>query len=264
MPDSPHAPWALRGGFSRAVLFLHGILGSPSQFRAMGQVLHAAGWDCAAALLPGHGGAQADFSPARSADWLEAARREVDGMTKEYGRVVIFAHSMGCLLALQIAAQNASVRGLILLSPALSPKVSPRQVRHAAHVLFADPARDGTAHAAYREAFSVQRGPVWGYLRWALPLFSLARLSRAARSALPEVRCPVLALQGARDESVRRSGIRKLARALPGARTAWLPDSGHICFSPADAQKIGEETLNFLAQIDPASRAEAVNPSSSD
>ncbi len=260
MQSSPHAPWALRGGFPRAVLFLHGIMGSPAQFHALGKVLHAAGWDCVAALLPGHGGSQGDFAGARSAEWRQGAEQAIAEACAAYSHVVVFAHSMGCLLALEAAARGTALDGLVLLSPALAPRVTPQQVGYSLRILFSKPANDDDILAAYRQANSIQSGPLWGYLRWAAPMLSLTRLSRTTRSCLRDVRCPVLVLQASYDESVGSSGVRRLARALPEARVVWLPSSGHIYFAPADAQKIGEETLGFLADIDSQG---ATNPSSS-
>lgn len=258
MSESPHAPWSLRAGHPRVVLFLHGIMGSPAQFRALGQVLHAAGWDCSAALLAGHGGAQGDFSGSRRSHWLQSAQSAIAEAAGEHRTVVVFGHSMGCLLALECAARGAPIAGLALLSPALYAKVSLTQGRRSLRTLFGRAARDDQAQAVYRSTFSIARGPVLGYVRWIAPMLSLARLSRAARKALGEIRCPVLVIQSRRDESVRRAGVHKIARALTEARVVWLADSGHIHFTADDAKKIGEETLAFLAQFD------AVNPSSLD
>ncbi len=249
MPLSAHEPWSLRGGFPRAVIFLHGILGSPAQFRALGAVLHAAGWDCEAALLPGHGGSPDHFAATRSAQWQAEAMRLLAEAADAYELVVVFAHSMGCLLALQAAVSGARVAGLVLLCPALLPKLSPRQARYALRTLFAPPRQDDATDAAYRAFFSVERGAVLGYARWALPLLSLTRLSRATRRIVGSVRCPVLVLQPTRDESVRRASARFLQQKIRGARVVWLPRSGHMYFAPEDAERIGEETLLFLSQI---------------
>lgn len=248
--STSHAPWSLRGGFPRAVVFVHGIMGSPAQFRALGQVLHAAGWDCIALCLPGHGGSAAEFASARATHWVQSFADALAQEAAHYTHLVLFAHSLGGLLSLQAAARGQrGIAGLVLLCPALSLKVSPWQAWRSARVLYGNPVRDDALLAAYRAAYSIERGHPLAYLRWIRPLIDLARLARSTWPLLPAVHCPMLALQSAHDESVRKAGVQKLQRLLPQARVVWLAHSTHVYFTPEDAVQIGEETLAFLHQI---------------
>ena len=69
---------------------------------------------------------------------------------------------------------------------------------------------------------------------------SLSRTSRRAyvtsiaalagfdvRDRLANVRCPTLVVAGDRDSTVALEAKQELARAIPGARFALVPDSGH-------------------------------------
>lgn len=248
--SATHAPWSLRGGFPRAVVFVHGIMGSPAQFRALGKVLYAAGWDCIALCLPGHGGSAEEFASARGAHWTQSFTQALAEEAPRYTQLVLFAHSLGGLLSIQAAAREQHrIAGIVLLCPALLLKVSPWQAWRSARVLYGNPARDDALLAAYRAAYSVGRGKPLAYLRWVAPLLDLARLARSTWPLVPAVHCPVLALQSAHDESVRKVGVKKLQRLLPAARIVWLAHSTHVYFTPEDAVKIGEETLAFLDGI---------------
>lgn len=249
MTENPHAPWSLCAGHHRALVFVHGIFGSPAQFRALGRLAHAAGWDCHALLLPGHGGSAADFAAARRSAWQRHVDEALGELAPRYETIVVFGHSLGGLLALRATAKRPSV-GLMLLCPAIAPKPSPVQAWRSARVLWGDPARDTARHRAYREAYSVGKARWYEFPRWLWPMWELLRTAHETGRLLTKVRCPALVLQAAHDESLWGGGARRLTATLPQARLVWLPSSTHIYFPPEDAEVIGREMVTFLSKLD--------------
>jgi len=68
------------------------------------------------------------------------------------------------------------------------------------------------------------------------------------RPLLPRIACPVLAIAAADDEIMPLERMRALADAIPGARLAVVPDSGHVLV----IERAGEFVslcLDFLAEV---------------
>lgn len=101
-------------GAACAVLFVHGILGSPAQFAPF-LPLVPQDWSFCNLLLQGHGGGARDFSAASMAVWREQTRQAFAELRAQHETVVIAAHSMGTLFAVQEAVRSP-VEGLFLLN----------------------------------------------------------------------------------------------------------------------------------------------------
>ena len=116
-------------GAACAVLFVHGILGSPAQFAPF-LPLVPQDWSFCNLLLQGHGGGARDFSAASMAVWREQTRQAFAELRARHETVVIAAHSMGTLFAVQEAVRSP-VEGLFLLNVPLHVHVRPRALRNA-------------------------------------------------------------------------------------------------------------------------------------
>ena len=92
-------------GAACAVLFVHGILGSPAQFAPF-LPLVPQDWSFCNLLLQGHGGGARDFSAASMAVWREQTRQAFAELRAQHETVVIAAHSMGTLFAVQEAVRS--------------------------------------------------------------------------------------------------------------------------------------------------------------
>ena len=101
-------------GAACVVLFVHDILGSPAQFAPF-LPLVPQDWSFCNLLLQGHGGGARDFSAASMAVWREQTRQAFAELRARHETVVIAAHSMGTLFAVQEAVRSP-VEGLFLLN----------------------------------------------------------------------------------------------------------------------------------------------------
>jgi pimeloyl-ACP methyl ester carboxylesterase len=68
------------------------------------------------------------------------------------------------------------------------------------------------------------------------------------RPLLPRIACPVLAVAAEKDEIMPLERMRALAAAIPGARLAVVPDSGHVLVVER-AEKFATLCLDFLAEV---------------
>jgi len=160
-------------------------------------------------------------------------------------RAHVVGLSLGGCVALTLAVEApARVRSLVVVNgfARLRPSGARGALRGAARALLALAApmplvaawvareafpRD--EHAALRAAATAR---IAGMTRaqYLASLVALVRFDVGAR--LAEIRCPTLIVAGARDTTVPLAAKEAIAAAIPHARLALLPESGHV--SPHD------------------------------
>lgn len=94
-------------GAKNAVLFLHGICGTPDHFRKLLPLEEQVpqNWSVYNVLMDGHGKQVEDFSRSSMQQWKEQVFRIFDDLCSNHEKVIIVGHSMGTLFALQMACR---------------------------------------------------------------------------------------------------------------------------------------------------------------
>lgn len=244
----PHRPYRrdVPGG-KNAVLFLHGIVGTPDHFLPLLPLLPE---DCACSslLLAGHGGSAQDFAKASMAQWEDQVDSALSDLRARYENVVIVGHSMGCLLAIRAAlADPCGLRALFLLAPPLFIDFRLRALRAPIRVgLDCIPEDDEEAHWA-RAACSIEPNrflPV--YLGWISKYVALFALSRSTRKSVSRLAVPTTALFSARDEMVDSVRSRERLLSCPLAQAETLAESTHLHYPPDDLVQMQDCFLGVL------------------
>ena len=109
------------------VLLLHGMSDSPYSLRAIGQALHARGYQVLGLRLPGHGTAPSGLTRVRWEDMAAATRLGMAHLAAELGDkpIHIIGYSTGAALALDLTLDALAGKGapvpasLVLVSPAV-------------------------------------------------------------------------------------------------------------------------------------------------
>ena len=231
----PHRPYRrdVPGG-KNAVLFLHGIVGTPDHFLPLLPLLPE---DCAclSLLLAGHGGSAQDFAKASMAQWEDQVDSALSDLRARYENVVIAGHSMGCLLAIRAAlADPCGLRALW----------APIRVG-----LDCIPEDDEEAHWA-RAACSIEPNrflPV--YLGWISKYAALFALSRSTRKSVSRLAVPTTALFSARDEMVDSVRSRERLLSCPLAQAETLAESTHLHYPPDDLVQVQDCFLGVLRAV---------------
>ena len=233
-------------GSDTAVLFLHGILGTPSHFKEL-MPLVPDGWSFSAPLLPGHGGSTRDFTKSSLAEWRQAAEDAAMQLLRTHKQIFIAAHSMGTLFAIRLAVKDPqAVRGLFLLAPPLKLGVKAAAAENMAKLYFNCIREDDLPAIAARDACSVSLSKnILEYLGWVPRYLELFREIRAVRKLTEEIEVPVMVFQSARDELVSRK-----AAVYFGESTRYyvLPDSRHYYYAPEDRETMLRAFQDFLRQ----------------
>lgn len=243
-------------GAGSTLLLLHGLGASAADWA---RVLPRLGARHRVLLLdlPGHG-----RSPrARGRPSVEAMAAGVETALARLGEssVHVVGLSLGGCVGLALALRAPGrVRSLTLVNA--FARVRPHGMRGVARMmarltlLAVAPMRVLAAHLArglfprpdqralYLEAVaSLARGSRRSYLAG---MRALAAFD--ARARLAEVRCPVLVIAGADDTTIPLAAKTAVADAIPGARLAIVPDSGHA--TPYDQpQAFSDAVLEFVA-----------------
>ncbi len=100
-----NAEFRMKGG-DAGVLLIHGLTGTPTEMRWVGQGLNRAGFTVYGMQLAGHCGDEDDLLDTRWQDWIQSVRDAVDQFRPTVSHLFVAGLSMGAVLALKIAIER--------------------------------------------------------------------------------------------------------------------------------------------------------------
>jgi len=109
-------PFHLKGTCDTCVILVHGWSSTPYEMRVLGEQLNSEGLGVDAPLLSGHGTQSEHLENVSWDKWVDDVEKTYSRVKKQYSKVYIGGMSIGGTLALHVAAKNADVDGLILMS----------------------------------------------------------------------------------------------------------------------------------------------------
>ncbi|MHB1667890.1 alpha/beta fold hydrolase [Thiomonas sp.] len=222
--------WIAGAAVAPLLIFLHEGLGSLSMWKDFPQRLcEAAGCRGLVYSRPGYGASTPrhdgetwlpDFMHRQAYEVLPALLAAL-GVDPKRDRPWLFGHSDGGSIALLYAAHFPDqVAGAIVLAPHIMvEQLSVDSIEQARLAYLETDLRRRLAryHADPDSAF-------WGWNRiWLDPRFR----NWSIEDEVPQIRCPLLAMQGLDDEYGTLEQIHGIARRLPQARLLEIPDCGH-------------------------------------
>ena len=233
-------------GGKPTLVFLHEGLGSIRQWRDFpAQVAAASG--CRALVYDRYGYGQSDVlaEPRRTVRFMhDEALVSLPGLLDGLGieNPLLIGHSDGASIALIHAGAGHSVRGVVAMAPhVFIEPVCLSSIRKATETFEATdlPARLGRYHRDVRKTFHG-----WADV-WLDPHFEGWDI-RA--DYLPNVRCPVLAVQGCDDEYGTMAQLDEIAARVKGpCELLKLADCGHAPFRDRPDEVL-KKTVGFIAR----------------
>lgn len=244
-------------GNSPVLVFLHEGLGSVRMWRDWPERL-CAQLGCAGLVYSRQGYGQSDPVPnVRGPSGQTHGRRHgrllPDYMHREAFEVlpallqalgiaqpVLLGHSDGGTIAL-LHASRFEVRGCIVMAPHV--KVEPVSLQAI------DGARQAFEQGSLRERLAAYHADVdCAFWQWNDVWLSPAFAGFDIRADLPDIRSPLLAIQGVDDPYGTLAQIEDIAQAVPHTRLLTLPDCGH---SPHRDQPeaVAQAVSNFMASL---------------
>ena len=225
-------------GSSVAVLMIHGIAGTPAHFRDLIPALPE-NWTVHNILLDGHGKSVRDFSLSSMEKWRSQAFRELEQLLETHEKVILVAHSMGTLFAIQAAVAHPDrIPFLLLLNVPTRPRVRlssvPVYLRVNRGNLRLD---DIPAWDLYNSTSIYLEKQIWKYLSWTPRGAELLLEIRKTRQLLPQLQVPAQAFHSQKDELVSNRSKKDLM-GHPYIQLHSLSQSGHFRYTPEDTETI--------------------------
>lgn len=217
-----------------AVLFVHGILGTPDHFKPFLSLVPP-GCTVYSILLKGHGGSVKEFSAASMAEWRQQVHDSLQTLLAAHSRVIIAAHSMGTLFAIQEAICCPSVI-LFLMNPPLKLRLRFKLLKTTWRVFRGNIKPDDEWSLAARNAYGIERDThILRYLGWVPRYLELFREIRKTRKLMHKLSARCHAYLSLQDEMISPKSAGFFERN-PNADVKILNSSGHYYYSLEDLQ----------------------------
>ncbi|HWS28689.1 MAG TPA: alpha/beta hydrolase [Clostridia bacterium] len=229
------------------ILFIHGILGTPCHFadfikRVPEQIsVHNI-------LLDGHGETFREFSKSSLSLWKQTVFLKLSRLSMHYENIIIVAHSLGALLAMDFAPHfHDKIRQLFLIAVPLKIALRPPAVFNSFKVMLNRVHPCDKIAAAAKAACSIAptKNPckhIAGIPRY-LELFSEARRARSAAGSLS---LKTVVFQSGRDEIVSMKSCGYL-RNNPNVSVRVLPKSMHYYYDETEYKEMIEHFEKTIA-----------------
>lgn len=234
-----------RDGNHTVVLCIHGILGTPDHFSDFFPVIPN-NWGIVSLLLTGHGKKVEDFSKATMSQWKKQVADEIAILEGKYEKILLIAHSMGCLFALEQALSHKKIEALFLLAPPLKPTLRFSIVNTSIKLLFSLDKESDPLTQATRKAYSIEISrKLWLYLPWIPNYISLFQEISRIRPQLQKINQPVWVYFSKKDELVKCSS-RQYLTSTQSLKFQVLPKSAHFYYDTDDFMFLLQEFKTFL------------------
>ena len=239
-------PLSHRGTTGHGVLVIHGFTGNPQSMRPLAESCIQMGHSVEMPLLPGHGTQVDDMIATSYQDYFTSVTQSFGKLSQDCDSVAVCGLSMGGTLAINLALEEPSVAGLVLVNPLCEPPAESfleilRSTLESGIETFegigSDIAKPGSMEMAYPQT----------PLRPLLTLFeSVEKISRR----LDQITIPVLLFSSTQDHVVPPSNGDLLERSVSGPiDRVLLENSYHVATLDYDAEKIVQEMTQFLTRV---------------
>ena len=233
-----------KSGSNTVVLFVHGILGTPNHFKQMTEAVPE-DWSVFNMLLKGHGGTVDSFAASGMKEWKNQVSCQVDALAAEYDHIIIVAHSMGTLFAMEAGLRVPAVDALYLLNVPLKVYLHPRITVDALKVIFEKVGPKDKTAAAMQKAYSITPDRrLWKYIKWAPNYLALLLEIRRVRRKAGSIKIPCKVYQSRCDELVRKSAAQYFEHN-ENVNVSVLEQSGHFYYEPSDMACLVKDFKSF-------------------
>jgi carboxylesterase len=243
---NPHlegVPFYWEGG-STGVLLCHGFTATTAEVRLLARSLHELGYTVAGPLLPGHGTTPEDCNRHTWQEWYASVEQTYQQLASRCQRVVVGGESTGALLVLRLASQHPEAAAILCYAPALKLKLSRAKVfLLSLCVPFV---------TSIPKPPSTDNNPWQGYS--VNPLKGAAQLRRLQKDIyplLPQIKQPILVIQGRLDPTVHPQSPQIVYEKVSSniKQLHWLENSTHCVILDKERDLAARMTIDFLNHI---------------
>jgi carboxylesterase len=235
-------------------LLIHGFTGAPKEMRWMGEYLSQQGYPSLGIRLAGHATRPEDMVRSRYTDWIASVEEGYHLLCGLTDHIYLLGLSMGGVLAL-LMSTGLDVAGVIAMStpyripydyPAwmikLLSKFIPYQPKSKE-----EPGATWFDKNAYAQHVSYPQNPVRSGAE-------LKLLLEEMRTALPEVKVPVLLLHSKNDTYVLPENMEQIYAEIGTSdkTKVYITGSGHVVTRDAARDQVFEAASAFIRRVEAA------------
>ena len=178
--------------------------------------------------------------------WKAQVADTVAQLLQRHEKIVIVAHSMGTLFALQAAVEHEDrIASLFLLAAPLRVRVAPDMLEGTLRVALKKVEGHTTATAMVDDCSIHLDDKLHRYIGWAPRFVELLEEIKRVRGLLPRVRIPCAVFQSEKDELVSVVAAEDLRRNRRFEVT-MLKNSGHFTYGAEDMKLLREKLAQML------------------
>ncbi len=228
-----------------AVLFIHGIVGTPNHFKDFIPLV-SDDFSVCNLLLDGHGKGARDFSKTSMKKWEAQVASVVKKLSETHEKIYVIAHSLGTLLAIEQAVACQKICRLFLLGVPIKLLLKPKMPINSLKVYFDKIRPDDVEALAAKNCYGIEndKNP-FHYIGWIPRFLELFTKIRQTRKLLNELSTECFVYQSLKDEMISKRSIQYL-RQNPCICVNELDDSGHYYYAQQDWDFVLSEFKDWL------------------
>lgn len=233
------------------VIFIHGILEGPNQFRYFANVVYEEGISYSAVLLDGHGKSGKEFARSSMNKWIDTVDKEILIHKDNYENIILVGHSMGSLLSVLLTVRyKDKVKGIVLISTPLRIFVKFKMIITSIKVALGKVSEKDILAKYARKAFSVERSSLLTYVSWIPRYKDLFKLMTSTTKILYKINIPTLIVQCKNDELVSYSSLKVFKNKLKNDyQIVRLEKSGHFYYDENEFKYLLNEFRLFINKL---------------
>ena len=247
--DMEHKEYArINDKASTAVMFIHGIVGTPNHFNEFVSVVPQS-VSVYNVLLDGHGKGVRDFSKTSMKKWEAQIASVVEELSLTHERIYIVAHSLGTLLAIDQAIHNEKICRLFLLAVPLRLSLKPKMASNSLKVYFDKIRSDDYEAIAAKKCYGIGRdtNPLH-YIGWIPRFLELFAKIQQTRKVINSLNKTCWVYQSKKDEMVSGKSI-KILSSNSNILLNELPNSGHYYYPKEDFDYLIAEFNKLISEV---------------
>jgi len=228
-----------------AVLFIHGILGTPNHFDKFVELVPSSLSVCNM-LLDGHGHGVSEFSCASMSAWENQVSSTVDELSARHDEIYIVAHSMGTLLAIEQALKNTKISKLFLLAVPLRLSLKFKMISSSVKVYTDRIKPDDYEGLEAKRCCGIKHSKnIFKYIGWIPRFFDLFAKIKKTGPMIALLNTDCAAYQSDKDEMVSLKSAKSLS-SNPRIRVFRLENSSHYYYDEHDLDFLLNEFIKMI------------------
>lgn len=230
-----------------AVLFIHGIAGTPNHFKDFLPLVPKE-FSVYNILLDGHGGKTEDFSKTSMKKWENQVDFTVSDLLKTHEKIIIVAHSLGTLLAIEQAVKERRIEKLFLLAVPIKLFVKPVALFSAFRIYLGKVPESNEKLVAMKNCCGIELSKnLLKYLGWIPRFLELFGKIGETRKIIGNLKTDCMIFQSLGDELVSKKSIKYLEEKT-SASINVLEKSGHYYYEKNDFDYLLGELRKLICE----------------